>query len=111
MHDLGDWLTLRSTDLDSAMRLAGELGEFAPGSSAQRRHFLSRVAALVGAPVSIWLELRVAPPDGLVITRADDQGWSDDGGRASRRLGVSSRLELATRFGRLFQGESGARET
>ena len=83
MHDLGDWLTLRSTDLDSAMRLVAELGEFAPGSSAQRRHFLSRVAALVGAPVSIWLELCAVPPDGVMITRADDQGWSDDSGRAS----------------------------
>jgi DNA-binding NarL/FixJ family response regulator len=28
-----------------------------------------------------------------------------------RRLGVSSRLELATRFARLFQGESVSRET
>ncbi|HMJ53812.1 MAG TPA: helix-turn-helix transcriptional regulator [Polyangiaceae bacterium] len=83
METSTDWLTLRSADLERVIRLATELREFVAGSEFQRRHFLARVGALVGASVTIWLELQVVPPGRAMISSAYDQGWSDDSRRTS----------------------------
>lgn len=71
-------LTLRAGDLESIIRLAIELRDFAAGSDLQRRHFLAAMGKLVGAPIAIWHDMHAAPQDRIVTTRAYDQGTSDD---------------------------------
>jgi hypothetical protein len=60
-----------------AMRLALELRDFIPGTESQCRHFLANVGVMVGAYVSMSLELE-GVPHATTIVRAYDQGWPDD---------------------------------
>jgi DNA-binding CsgD family transcriptional regulator len=84
-----DRVNLRVADLRAAIRLAAELGQFAPGSAEQRRHFLAELAKLVGGSVTIWCDVKIVPSGRVVIESADDQGWSDD----SKRVRLQGYLE------------------
>ena len=93
-----DWLKIRSTDFQEVIRLAAELRDFPSGSELQRRHFLARVGDLVGASVTIWLDLEPRPHGGILIASAFDQGWSDDKSRVGlcEYLAAQSEVEDPT---------------
>jgi DNA-binding CsgD family transcriptional regulator len=67
-------------EMRQAMRLALELRDFVPGTEGQCRHLLASVGSMVGAYVTMWLELE-GVPHATSIGRVYDQGWSDDGAR------------------------------
>jgi DNA-binding CsgD family transcriptional regulator len=90
MFETEDWLTIRPRELESAVRLSAELRDFIPGSDAQRRHFLERSAALVGAPVGIWGEVKLLRHGPPLITHTIDHGLND----ASSRSKLSEYLTM-----------------
>ena len=67
-------------EMRKAIRLALELRDFVPGTEAQARHLIAGMGAIVGAYVTMSLELRGVPYCPTIV-RALDQGWDNDRSR------------------------------
>src|SRR5688572_33427490 len=67
-------------EMRQAMRLALELRDFVPGTEGQCRHLLASVGCMVGAYVTMWLELEGVPHAPRIVD-VYDQGWCDRNAR------------------------------
>jgi DNA-binding NarL/FixJ family response regulator len=90
-----DWLTLPSSDLKTAIQLALELRELVAVTERQRRHFLAGLGSLIGASVTMWLEVSGILTETPIITRVYDQGWSSDSARTNLDAYLSAQSEAA----------------
>lgn len=80
-----------------AMRLPLELQDFIPGTEDQSRHLISRIGAMAGAYVTMWLEIEGVPHDPTIV-RVYDQGWSNDDSRQHLIAYVSAHADRADPF-------------
>src|SRR5689334_12031124 len=67
-----------TTELRSVLRLALELRDFPSGAPEQRTHFLESASKLIGAQVSMWLEVDALTESWPVIVTSHDLGWDSD---------------------------------
>lgn len=73
-----------SVDLvDRAFRLVGEVSELPRASAAQREHFLTSAASLIGAQVGIWVRVRRTRQGYFALDEALDVGFEGEAERAA----------------------------
>jgi len=85
------------SEMRKAMRLALELRDFLPATEVQSRHLIAGIGGMVGAYVTMWLEIQGVPQNPTIV-RVYDQGWADDNARQYLHAYISDRADQRDPF-------------